>query len=284
MVALESMLITHGLPAPDNLEVALGAEDDVRAGGAVPATIAVLSGELRVGLAEEELRRLTGLGPKALKLSLRDLGPALASGSSGGTTVAATAWAAAQAGIAVFASGGLGGVHLGAHETWDVSADLLALRDVPVVVVCSGVKSILDVGATLEVLESASVTLAAYRCDSVPGFYVAATRHEAPWRFDTPAEAAEAYRSGRALGLKGALVVTNPPNPALSVEKHDELLAEATRTATARSVSGKEVTPFLLAEIARLSDGRTLALNKALVRANARLGTAIAQELAAEPQ
>lgn len=192
----------------------------MRAGGAVPATIAVLSGELRVGLAEEELRTLTGLGPDALKLSQRGLGPALASGSSGGTTVAATAWAAARAGIAVFATGGLGGVHLGARETWDVSADLLALRDVPVVVVCSGVKSILDVAATLEVLESVSVTVAAYRCDSVPGFYVAATPYEAPWRFDSPAEVAAAHRAARALGLKGTLVVANPPDPALSPAQH----------------------------------------------------------------
>lgn len=284
MVALESTLITHGLPAPDNLEVALGAEDDVRAVGAIPATIAVLSGELRVGLAQNELRKLAELGPAALKLSLRDLGPALASGSSGGTTVAATAWAAARAKIAVFATGGLGGVHLGAHETWDVSADLLALRDTPVVVVCSGVKSILDVAATLEVLETASVTLAAYRCDSVPGFYVAATPHESPWRFDSPADVAAAYRAARSLGLEGALVVANPPDPALSLAEHDELLAEATRAATARSVSGKEVTPFLLAEISRLSGGRTLALNKALVRANARLAAAIAKELASRPR
>ncbi len=284
MVALESTLITHGLPAPDNLEVALGAEDDVRAGGAVPATIAVLSGELRVGLAEEELRTLTGLGPDALKLSLRDLGPALASGSSGGTTVAATAWASFQAGIAVFATGGLGGVHLGAHETWDVSADLLALREAPVVVVCSGVKSVLDVSATLEALESASVTLAAYRSDVVSGFYVASTPHEAPWRFESPAEVAAAYRAARTLGLKGALVVTNPPNPALSLAEHDELLAEATRAAAARSVSGNDVTPFLLSEISRLSDGRTLTLNKALVRANARLAAAVATELAPAPR
>lgn len=283
VVALESTLITHGLPAPDNLEVALGAEHDLRAGGAVPATIAVLSGELRVGLAQDELHLLAELGPDALKLSLRDLAPALASGSSGGTTVAATAWVAARAGIAVFATGGLGGVHLGARKTWDVSADLLALREAPVVVVCSGVKSILDVAATLEVLESASVTLAAYRCDSVPGFYVAATAHRAPWRFDSAEEVAAAYRAASALGLKGALVVANPPNPGLSPAEHDELMTEADRAATARSVSGKEVTPFLLAEIARLSHGRTLVLNKALVRANVRLAADIATALALPP-
>lgn len=163
-----------------------------------------------------------------------------------------------------------------------MSADLLALRDAPMVVVCSGVKSILDVAATLEVLESASVTLAAYRCDSVPGFYVAATPHESPWRFDSPEEVAAAHRAARALGLKGALVVANPVDPALSPAEHDELLAEAIRAAAARSVSGKDVTPFLLAEIARLSGGRTPTLNKALVRANARLAAAIAKELASE--
>ncbi len=282
MVALESTLITHGLPAPDNLELALGAEDDVRAAGAVPATIAVLSGELRVGLAEDELRGLAELGAEALKLSLRDLGPALASGSSGGTTVAATSWAAAQAGIEVFATGGLGGVHIGARKTWDVSADLLALRDAPVVVVCSGVKSILDVVATLEVLESASVTLAAYRSDVVPGFYVSSTPHQAPWRFDSPGEVAAAHRAARSLGLRGALVVANPADPALSPEEHDELMAEAGRAAAARSVAGKDVTPFLLSEIARLSNGRTLSINKALVRANANLAAAIALELASE--
>lgn len=151
-------------------------------------------------------------------------------------------------------------------------------------VVCSGVKSILHVGATpLEVLESASVTPASYRCDSVPCFYVAATRHEAPWRFDSPAEAAAAYRSGRALGLEGGLCPDEPPNPALHSRRR-RAARGATRAAAARSVSGKEVTPFLLAEIARLSDGRTLALNKALVRGNARLGTAIAQELTTEPR
>jgi pseudouridine-5'-phosphate glycosidase len=281
VVALESTLITHGLPAPDNLDVALGAEQEVRAGGAIPATVAVLSGSLRVGLTEDELGVLAELGASAWKLSLRDLGPALARGATGGTTVAATAWAAAHAGIEVFATGGLGGVHLGARETWDVSADLLALRRAPVVVVCSGVKSILDVSATLEVLESASVTLGAYRSDFVPGFYVASTSHPAPWRFDSPEEVVAAHRAARAVSLEAALVVANPPDPALTRTEHDRLLAEAGEMAAARSVAGKEVTPFLLAEIARLSGGRTLAINKALVTSNAHLAAAIATALAA---
>jgi pseudouridine-5'-phosphate glycosidase len=280
VVALESTLITHGLPAPDNLEVALGAEQEVRAGGAIPATVAVVAGELRVGLGSDELCRLAELGESALKLSLRDLGPALARGATGGTTVAATAWAAAHTGIEVFATGGVGGVHLGARETWDVSADLLALRNAPVIVVCSGVKSILDVSATLEVLESASVTVGAYRSDRVPGFYVAATALQAPWRFDSPEEVAAAHRKARALGLDGALVVANPPDPALSRDEHDRLLAQAGESAATRSVVGKEVTPFLLAEIAHLSGGRTLALNKSLIRSNARLAAAVATVLA----
>ena len=182
----------------------------------------------------------------------------------------------------MLATGGLGGVHLGARETWDVSADLLALRDAPVVVVCSGVKSILDVAATLEVLESASVTLAAYRCDTVPGFYVAASGHESPWRFDSPEEVAVAHRAARSLGLKGALVVGNPPDPALAPEEHAALLAEAGRAANDLAVSGKDVTLFLLAEVARLGAGRALVLNKALVRANERLGEAIAAALVGE--
>lgn len=282
VVALESTLITHGLPAPDNLEVALGAEQEVRTGGAIPATVAVLSGVLKVGLTENELKALAEAGTAASKLSLRDLGPALAGGATGGTTVAATAWAATRSGIEVFATGGLGGVHLGARDTWDVSADLLALRNAPLVVVCSGVKSILDVEATLEVLESASVTLGAFRSDFVPGFYVAATSRPAPWRFESAAEVAAAQRAARAVGLEAALVVANPPDPALAPSEHERLLAEAGEAAG--SVAGKEVTPFLLSELARLSGGRTLIINKALVRSNARLAAAIAGALADSPR
>ncbi|MGH2819363.1 MAG: pseudouridine-5'-phosphate glycosidase, partial [Actinomycetota bacterium] len=249
---------------------------------AVPATVAVVEGEVRVGLDEADLEALGGNRTRPEKISLRDLAPAVARGATGGTTVAATAHIAAGAGIRVFATGGLGGVHLGARDTWDVSADVLALREAPVVVVCSGVKSILDVGATLEALESSSVALAAYRSDTLPGFLVADTGIPAPWRLDTPEEVAAAFVAARELDHHGALVLANPPDPALALrpEEHDDLLRAARDEAAARGITGKAVTPFLLSEMARRTEGRTLTVNKDLVVRNASLAADIAAAVA----
>jgi pseudouridine-5'-phosphate glycosidase len=282
VVALESTLITHGLPYPDNLEVAHEAEDAVRQNGAVPATIAVLDGRVRLGLAPRELERLARPHDEVHKLSLRDLGPAVARAVTGGTTVAATARIAARAGIEVFATGGLGGVHHGARDSWDVSADLLALRDAPMVVVCSGIKSILDLPATLEVLESASVALASYRQDDLPGFLAASAAVPAPWRFDRPEDVATAYHAGRALGFSGALVLCHAPDASLALELRelDDLLASARDDASGAAIGGKEVTPYLLAALNRASGGRTLAVNKDLVVRNAALAARVACALA----
>lgn len=282
VVALESTLITHGFPHPHNLEVALKAEDAVRQSGAVPATIAVLDGRLQAGLGPAQLERLAEPGGGVDKFSLRDLGPALASGSTGGTTVAATVRVASGLGIEVFATGGLGGVHVGARDSWDVSADLLALRDVPLVVVCSGIKSILDLPATLEALESSSVTIAAYRRDDLPGFYSQSTGMPAPWRFDDPEDVAAARRAGTEIGASGALVLCHAPpsESALDRPELDELLEAARKEADAKGIEGKEVTPFLLATLNRLSDGRTLTVNIDLVIRNATLGALIARSLA----
>ena len=281
VVALESAVVTHGLPHPDNLDVARAVEAAVRAGGALPATVAVIDGVVRVGLGDDDLVRLAR-GEGARKLGARDLGMAVATGATGGTTVSATATVAARAGIDVFATGGLGGVHVGARETWDVSADVLALRDAPVVVVCSGVKSILDVAATVELLESSSVALAAYRSDTLPGFFVADTGVPAPWRADDADAVARAHRAARALGARGALVLANPPDAATALERarHDELVAAALGDARERGVAERDVTPHLLSYMAAHSDGRTLAANRDLIVRNARLAAEIAVALA----
>jgi pseudouridylate synthase len=282
VVALESALITHGLPHPDNLEVALDSEREVRRRGAVPATIAVLDGDVTVGLDRGRLERLAGVGDNPVKISVRDLGPAAARGATGGTTIASTAHIAARAGIHVLATGGLGGVHSTDGATWDVSADLLALRDASIVVVCSGVKSILDLNATLEFLETASVSVAAYRSDTIPGFYISDTKVRAPWRLDQPAEVATAFRAGIEAGHSGAVVVMNSPDPvdALSPDEHNHLLDAAMEEAGKRGVVGKDVTPFLLGEMTARSKGRTLRANKALVVRNAGLAAEFAGAIA----
>jgi pseudouridine-5'-phosphate glycosidase len=278
VVALESALITHGLPYPDNLDVALDSEREVRRRSAVPATIGVLDGGVRVGLGRGELERLARARDDPVKISVRDLGPAAARAATGGTTIASTAHIAARAGIRVLATGGLGGVHSTDGATWDVSADLLALRDSSIVVVCSGVKSILDLNATLEFLETASVSVAAYRSDTIPGFYISDTKMAAPWRFDKPVDVATAFRGGIDAGHTGAIVVMNSPDPvdALSADEHDRLLHAAMQEAGKRGVAGKDVTPFLLGEMTARSKGRTLQANKALVVRNAGLAAEFA--------
>jgi pseudouridine-5'-phosphate glycosidase len=286
VVALESALITHGLPHPDNIEVALDAEGEVRRRDAIPATIAVLDGDVTVGLGPERLERLADGRDNPVKISVRDLGPAAARAATGGTTIASTAHIAARAGIHVLATGGLGGVHSTDGAAWDVSADLLALRDASIVVVCSGVKSILDLNATLEFLETASVSVAAYRSDTIPGFYIADTNVMAPWRLDEPIEVATAFRAGIEVGHTGAVVVMNSPDPddALSADEHNHLLHAAMEEAGKRGVVGKDVTPFLLGEMTARSKGRTLRANKALVVRNAGLAAQFAGAIATAPK
>ncbi len=280
VVALESTLLAHGLPAPRNREVADELESAVRDRGAVPATIAVLDGVARVGLTPAELDRVCGGG--LVKLSVRDLGVAVGLRRDGATTVAATAALAAAAGITLFATGGLGGVHRGARETWDVSADLAALARTPVLTVCSGVKSILDVPATLELLETLSVPVLGYGTDAFPGFYRRDSGVGVPWRVDAPAQVAAAWRAHRDLGGGAGMVLAQPVPAAdeLDATLHDRLLAEGLYLVAAHEIVGKDVTPALLAHFHDASNGASLAANLALVRANADLAARVAVALA----
>ncbi len=280
VVALESTLLAHGLPAPQNRVAAAELEAVVRAGGAVPATVAVLDGVPRVGLSTAELDRVCAGGLS--KLSTRDLGPAVGLGRDGATTVAATAALARAAGVSVFATGGLGGVHRGARDSWDVSADLAALAGTAVLVICSGVKSILDVGATLEVLETLSVPVLGYRTDAFPGFYRRDGGHPVGWRVDSAAQAAAVWRAHVALG-GGSGAVLAQPVPAvdeLDERLHERLLREGLDLIERRGVRGKAVTPALLEHFHQASAGASLRANLALVAANAELAARVAVALA----
>jgi pseudouridylate synthase len=283
VVALESTIIAHGLPRPRNLAVARELEAAVRAAAAVPATIAVLDGEPRIGLDEQGLQRIATTD--MAKLSVRDLPLAAARKADGATTVAATAHLAAGAGIRVFATGGLGGVHRGARESWDESADLLALAGTPITVVAAGVKSILDVGATLERLETLGVSVAGWRTSRFPGFYLTDGGFELDWRVDSADEVAAAMAAADALGIDGALVVANPVEAAEQLDpgEHERVLAEGLERARAAGVSGKAVTPFLLDHLHRATDGRSLEVNIAVARGNASVAGAIAAAWAARP-
>jgi pseudouridine-5'-phosphate glycosidase len=283
VVALESTIITHGLPRPRNLEIARQVEAEVRAGGALPATIAMVAGEARVGLGDEELAAVAER-EDVLKCGVRDLAPLAARSGWGGTTVAATAHLAARAGIRVFATGGLGGVHRGARETWDESADLTTLASTGIVVVCAGVKSILDVGATLERLETLSVAVLGYGTDSFPGFYLSDSGHPVAWRVNSPAEVAAVTAARTEFGTDGrAVVVANPlpPDEQLDPALHHRVLAEGFAAAERAGISGKDVTPFLLDFLSRETGGESLAANVRLVVRNAALAARIAVELAA---
>lgn len=278
VVALESTLIAHGLPRPDNLTVARDLERTVRDAGAVPATVGVLAGRPVVGLDDDALTRLAG-DADVRKLGVRDLPAAAAAGVDGATTVSSTAHLAALAGIGVFATGGLGGVHRGAASTFDESADLTVLASTAVAVVCAGVKSILDVGATLERLETLGVPLVGYRTDAFPGFYLADSGHALDWRVDDPGQVADLLAARDRLGLDDrALIVANPvpAEEQLDPRVHDRVLAEGLERAGAEGVAGKDVTPFLLAHFHAATDGASLAVNVALVRHNARLAAEIA--------
>jgi len=283
VVALESAIVTHGLPRPRNLEVARQVEETVQGGGALPATIAVVAGEARVGLDDDALEAIA-MRDGVAKCGVRDLAPVAARGGYGGTTVAATAHLAARAGIHVFATGGIGGVHREARDTWDESADLSVLARTGVVVVCAGVKSILDVGATLERLETLGVTVLGYGTDRFPGFYLTESDHPVPWRVDSVAEVAAVVRARGELGTEGSAVVVANPLPAdeqLEPALHDRVLTEGLIAAEAAGVRGKDVTPFLLDHMAEQTHGASLEANVRLVVRNARLAAEIAAELAA---
>jgi pseudouridine-5'-phosphate glycosidase len=281
VVALESTIIAHGLPRPRNLEVARELEAEVRAAGAVPATIAVLDGAVHVGLDEHGLERIASAD--VAKLSVRDLPLAAARRADGATTVASTAHLAARAGIRVFATGGLGGVHREARETWDESADLLTLARTPITVVAAGVKSILDVGATLERLETLGVTVAGWRTDRFPGFYLTDGGHGLDWRVDGPEEVAEAMAQADALGVGAALLVANPiaPERQLDPAEHERVLSEGLERARSAGITGKAVTPFLLDHLHRATGGRSLEVNVAIARGNAAVAGSIAAAWAA---
>jgi pseudouridine-5'-phosphate glycosidase len=278
VVALESTIISHGLPRPDNLRIAREIEEAVRSGGAVPATIAIIGGEPHVGLDDGALRRIAE-GTAVVKVSVRDIAVLAARAGDGGTTVAATAHLAASAGITVFATGGLGGVHRGARDSWDESADLTTLSHTGVLVVCAGVKSILDVAATLERLETLNVGVIGYRTDRFPGFYLADSGHPVDWRVDTPAQAADVLRARRRLGTEGfGLVLANPIAPADEMDRglHDRVLAAGLAAAETTGVRGKDVTPFLLDFFHHETHGASIAANIALVLSNARLAAEVA--------
>ncbi|WNI25387.1 pseudouridine-5'-phosphate glycosidase [Streptomyces sp. ITFR-16] len=278
VVALESTIIAHGLPRPRNLRVAEELEGLVRSAGAVPATVAVLDGLARVGLDKAQVERVAG-DPAMRKLGHRDLAPALAAGASGATTVSATAFLAARAGLRIFATGGLGGVHRGWTETQDESADLRLLARTGITVVCAGVKSILDVPATLQRLETLGVGVLGYGTDRFPGFYLSSSGEPVDWTVRSPEEVAEVMRAQDALGgPDAALIVANPVprEEQLDPELHDRVLAEALDACRERGIVGQAVTPFLLDQLMRRTEGASLEANLAAVRGNVALAARIA--------
>ncbi|WP_182905744.1 pseudouridine-5'-phosphate glycosidase [Microbispora sp. H13382] len=283
VVALESTIISHGLPQPRNLQVALELEDIVRQAGAVPATVAVLDGVPRVGLDKDGLERIA-TEPDLRKLGFRDLAPAAALGLSGATTVSGTSFLAARAGVRVFATGGLGGVHRGWTTVQDESADIDTLSRTRITVVCAGVKSILDVPATLQRLETKQVTVVGYRTDEFPGFYLHSSGEPVDWRIETPQEAAGVMRAqDRLAGLETALIVANPVPADLQLDPglHDRVLAEGLRAAEERGITGQAITPFLLEYLVEGTGGASLEANLAAVRGNTRLAGEIAAAWAA---
>ena len=281
VVALESTIISHGMPYPQNVATARQVEQAVRDNGAVPATIAIMDGRLKVGLTEEDLETLGRAGHKATKCSRRDIPFVLASKGLGATTVASTMIVAAMAGIRVFATGGIGGVHRGAQESFDISADLQELARTPVAVVCAGAKSILDIGLTLEYLETQGVPVIGYQTEELPAFYTRESGFLVDYRQDTPAEIAKALRIKWALGLAGGAVVANPIPLRFAMPKAeiDAAIKQALHEADEQGIRGKASTPFLLARVCELTGGDSLAANIQLVLSNAVLGARIAASL-----
>jgi len=281
VVALESTIISHGMPYPQNVETALNVERIIRENGAVPATIAVIQGRLKAGLSKDEIEYLGRKGCDVAKTSRRDLAVLVSKGQDGATTVATTMIVAAMAGIRVFATGGIGGVHRGAEVTMDISADLEELAQTPVLVVCAGAKSILDLGLTLEYLETKGVPVIGYGTDELPAFYTRKSGFGVDYRLDTPAEIAAAFRAKLDMELKGGMLVTNPIPEEYSMDPDvinkaiDDAIAEANR----KGIKGKQTTPFLLAKIKDITGGDSLASNIQLVYNNARLAAQIAKGL-----
>jgi pseudouridine-5'-phosphate glycosidase len=278
VVALESTIVSHGLPRPDNLRVAREIEQTVRDNGAVPATIGMLGGRLIVGLSDPEIEHLAG-APGVAKLSVRDLALAAATGADGATTVAATSAIAATAGIDVFATGGLGGVHRAASLTFDESNDLTTLARTPIVVVCAGVKSILDVGATLERLETLGVSVAGYGTRRFPGFFLTDSGFDVDWQLDSPEQIAAFMKAREEQGvMSGALVLGNPlpVGEQLDPAVHDRALADGLELLGRHGITGKAVTPFLLAHLHETTEGQSLAVNVRIILRNAALAAQIA--------
>ena len=281
VVALESTIISHGMPYPQNVAMAVEVEGIIREHGAVPATIAVLDGRPKIGLSPDDLELLASHGD-VTKVSVRDLPFVVARGTHGATTVAATMRLAALAGIRVFVTGGLGGVHRGAQQTFDVSADLTELGTTDVAVVSAGVKSILDIGLTLETLETLGVPVLAYGSDEFPSFYSRASGHAAPMRVDSPAEVAAVMRAKWDLGIAGGLVIANPipEEDEIPADEIGVIIDQALSDMDSLGIHGKDATPYLLGRIVEITGGASLTANIALVRHNARLGAAIAREYA----
>ena len=281
VVALESTIISHGMPYPQNVETALKVEQIIRDNGAVPATIAILGGRLKAGLTPEEIEYLGKKGHEVTKASRRDLAVLVSKGADGATTVTTTMMIAYMAGIRIFATGGIGGVHRGAETTMDISADLEELAQTPVMVVCAGVKSILDLGLTLEYLETHGVPVIGYGTKELPAFYTRKSGFSVDYELDSPAELAAAFKASQDMGLKGGMLVTNPipeefsMDPAVINKAIDEAIAEA----NAQGIHGKESTPFLLAKVKEITGGDSLDANIHLVFNNARLAARTAAEL-----
>ena len=283
VVALESTIISHGMPYPKNVETALLVEQTLRDNGAVPATIAILGGRLKAGLSKEEITYLGKAGRKVAKVSRRDLPVICARGADGATTVTTTMMIAAMAGISVFATGGIGGVHRGAETTMDISADLEELAQTPVMVVCAGAKSILDLGLTLEYLETKGVPVIGYGTNELPAFYTRKSGFGVDYELDTPEELAAAFHAERELGMKNGMLVTNPIPEKYSMDHKviDKAIEQALAEAKAQGIHGKETTPFLLAKVKDLTGGDSLESNIQLVYNNAVLGAKTACALAA---
>ena len=283
VVALESTIISHGMPYPQNVETALKVEQIIRDNGAVPATIAILGGRLKAGLTAEEIEYLGKQGQAVTKASRRDLAVLVARKADGATTVTTTMMIAHMAGIKIFATGGIGGVHRGAETTMDISADLEELASTPVMVVCAGAKSILDLGLTLEYLETHGVPVIGYGTKELPAFYTRKSGFEVDYRMDTPSEIAAAFHASQELGLKGGMLVTNPIPEEFAMD-HDVInkaIDEAIAQANAQGIHGKATTPFLLAKVKELTGGDSLDSNIQLVFNNAKLAARTAAELCA---
>ena len=281
VVALESTIISHGMPYPQNVETALKVEQTIREGGATPATIAIIGGRLKAGLTPEEIEYLGKKGTAVTKASRRDLPVLVARGQDGATTVTTTMIIAAMAGIKVFATGGIGGVHRGAETTMDISADLEELARTPVMVICAGAKSILDLGLTLEYLETKGVPVIGYGTEELPAFYTRKSGFKVDYRVDSPEELASIFKAKQEMGLGGGMLVTNPIPEAYSMdpERINKAIDEAVAEAQQRGIHGKETTPFLLAKIKDITGGDSLASNIQLVLNNARLAAKTAASL-----